>query len=225
MDRIKKYLAAGLLVWLPLGVTLLIIKFLVDLLDRLLPHFVRPDALLGFHVPGVGLVLTFILVIATGMAIVNFGGRRLVSYGEYLLHRIPVVRTIYTGVKQLVETVFNGQGKSFRKVVLIEYPRKGIWTLGFITGEGVAEANRKSGRQLVNIFVPTTPNPTSGFFLMVPRDEVVELDMPVDAGVKLIISAGAVGPINDDNAPEQATTTREPETKATKALAKKDAAA
>lgn len=193
----KKYLIAGLLVWLPLGVTLLVLKLLVGFMDQtllLLPEQYQPEALFGFHIPGLGLVLSVLVVLVTGVLVANLFGRQLVAAWESLLARIPLVRSVYSAVKQLAETMFSGGGQSFRKVLLIEYPRKGLWTLAFQTGTGVGEAQLKTGREVVNVYVPTTPNPTSGFFLMVPRDEVVELEMSVDEGLKMIISMGAVVP-------------------------------
>jgi len=194
---LRRYLIAGLLIWLPLAVTALLIKFLFDLVDQtllLLPEAIRPDNLFGFHVPGLGAVLVVVVLLLTGMVATNLLGRNMVRMWEQFLARIPVVRAIYSAAKQLTETLFSGSGKSFRKVLLVQYPRPGMWTLGFLTGEGSIEANAKTGRDLIHIFVPTTPNPTSGFFLMVPREETIELEMSVDAGIKLILSAGAVGP-------------------------------
>lgn len=197
MHHLRRYLIAGLLLWLPLGVTILVVRLLVGTMDQtllLLPERLRPDALLGFHIPGLGLVLAVTVVLVTGMLVANLFGRRLLALWERLLSRIPLVRSIYMAVKQLAETMFSGGGQSFRKVLLIEYPRKGLWTLAFQTGTGVGEAQQKTGREVVNVYVPTTPNPTSGFFLMVPREEVVELDMSVDDGLKMIISMGVVVP-------------------------------
>lgn len=193
----RRYLTAGLLVWVPLGVTILIINFLVGLMDQsllLLPAAYHPDVLLGVHIPGLGVLLTFAVVFITGVIVANLFGRQLVHIGERLLARIPVVRSIYSGVKQLMETVFSNKGESFRKVVLVEYPRAGCWTVAFLTGDGQGEAQRKTGHDVVNIYVPTTPNPTSGFFLMVPRKDIVELDMSVDDGLKMILSVGVVIP-------------------------------
>jgi uncharacterized membrane protein len=155
---------------------------------------VQPETLIGFRIPGLGFLLSGAVLLATGMVVTNLLGRNMVKLWEGLLARIPFVRAIYSASKQLTETLFSGSGKSFRKVVMVRYPHPGTWTLAFLTGDGMAEANRKTGRDLVNIFVPTTPNPTSGFFLMVPREDMVELDMPVDVGIKLILSAGAVVP-------------------------------
>lgn len=197
MGSLRRYLIAGLLIWLPIVVTVLILKFLIDLVDGtllLLPEAVQPENLLGFRVPGLGLVLSGLVLLVTGMIMTNLLGRSMVSVWEGLLARIPVVRTIYSASKQLTQTLFSGSGKSFRKVVMVRYPHAGAWTLAFLTGEGMREASAKTGRDLVNVFVPTTPNPTSGFFLMVPREEMLELDMSVDAGIKLILSAGAVLP-------------------------------
>lgn len=197
MHHFRRYLIAGLLLWLPLGVTVLVVRLLVGTMDQtllLLPERYRPDALLGFHIPGLGLVLAVLVVLITGILVANLFGRRLVGLWERLLSRIPLVRSVYSAVKQLAETMFSGGGQSFRKVLLIEYPRQGLWTLAFQTGTGVGEAQQKTGRDVVNVYVPTTPNPTSGFFLMVPREDVVELDMSVDDGLKMIISMGVVVP-------------------------------
>ena len=197
MGNLRRYLIAGLLVWLPVVVTVLILKFLIDVVDRtllLLPAMVQPETLIGFRIPGLGFLLSGVVLLVTGMVVTNLLGRNMVKVWESLLARIPVVRAIYSASKQLTETLFSGTGKSFRKVVMVRYPHSGTWTLAFLTGDGMAEANRKTGRDLVNIFVPTTPNPTSGFFLMVPREDMIELDMPVDVGIKLILSAGAVSP-------------------------------
>lgn len=193
----KRYLIAGLLIWVPLVITVLVIRILVDLMDNsllLLPPDWRPDALLGIHIPGLGVVLTLLIVFITGMVVANFMGRKLVSGWELLLSRIPFVRTIHSAVKQVMETLFSPNGQSFRKVLLIEYPRKGVWTLAFQTGEPQGEIRDKAGCDVVTVFVPTTPNPTSGFVIIVPREEAIEMDMPVEEGLKLIMSLGVVGP-------------------------------
>ena len=197
MPTFRRYLIAGLLVWLPLGVTLLVIRLLVGFMDRvllLIPDKYNPDNLLGFHIPGLGVVLSIIIVVVTGVVVANLFGRRLVAAWESLLARIPLVRSIYSSVKQIAETLFHPEGKSFRKVLLIEYPRIGIWTLAFHTGSVVDEVQNKTGREVINVFVPTTPNPTSGFFIMVPKEDVVELEMSVEEGMKLIMSLGVVVP-------------------------------
>lgn len=199
MSNLRRYLIAGLLVWLPIVVTVLILKFLIDLVDStllLLPEAVQPEPLLGFRIPGLGLLLSGIVLLVTGMVVTNLLGSNMVRIWEGLLARIPVVRAIYSASKQLTQTLFSGTGKSFRKVVMVRFPHPGVWTVAFLTGEGMQEANDRIGKDLVNVFVPTTPNPTGGYFLMVPREDVIELDMPVDAGIKLILSAGAVVPEN-----------------------------
>lgn len=201
MAALRRYLMAGLLVWVPLGVTLLIVAFLVDLMDQtllLLPAAVQPENLLGFRIPGLGLVLTAVVVLATGVIVTNLFGMQLFNIGERMLQRIPLVRSIYASVKQVTESMFSS-GKSFRKVVLVEYPRKGMWSLAFQTGSGAEEVRSKTGHEIANIFIPTTPNPTSGFFLMVPREEVIELEMSVDEGLKMLLSVGVVVPEHRKN--------------------------
>lgn len=198
MTHLRRYLIAGLLVWAPLVITVLVVKFLVDLLDGtvlLLPANLRPENLLGFRIPGLGVLLTVITLLVTGMVVANLVGRKLVSLGERILARIPLVRTIYHAVKQVMETILSDGGKSFRSVVMIEYPRKGIWTLAFLTGQpGADELESRTGRPLSHIFVPTTPNPTSGFFLAIPSEDVILLDMSIDDGLRLIMSGGVVSP-------------------------------
>ncbi|MCX4193751.1 DUF502 domain-containing protein [Methylophaga sp. OBS1] len=193
----RKYLIAGLLVWMPLGITFLVIRAIVGFLDNtllLLPEAYQPDNLLGFHIPGLGVVLAVILVLATGMIVANLLGRRLVSAWESLLSRIPLVRTLYAGVKQIMEAVLATDAKSFRRVLLVEYPRRGIWSLGFMTTDQLGEVQQKTESDVIGVFVPTTPNPTSGFVLMIPEHEVIYLDMPVEQGLKMIISMGTVVP-------------------------------
>ncbi len=197
MAPVRRYLVAGLLVWVPLAVTLLVINLMIETMDRtllLLPEAWRPEALLGFRIPGLGIVLTVAVVFITGMIVSNLFGRQLVHLWERILQRIPVVRSIYAAVKQLTESMFAGSGKSFRKVVLVPYPHANSWTLAFLTGEGSRETRAKTGKELLSVFVPTTPNPTSGFFLMVPRPDVIELDMSVDDGLKMLLSVGVVVP-------------------------------
>ena len=192
----KRYLIAGLLIWVPLGVTVMVIKLLVGMMDKTLvwiPEQYQPDVLLGFHIPGMGVVLAIVVVLGTGVIVANLFGRKLVQFWESILAQIPLVRTIYTSVKQILETVFSS-GQSFRKVLLVEYPRKGLWTLAFQSSTTRGEAQIKTDKEIVNVFIPTTPNPTSGFFIMVPKEDVIELDMNVDEGLKMIISAGVMVP-------------------------------
>ena len=197
MRFFRRYLVAGLLVWVPLGITLLVVRMLVRWLDgtlQLVPEAYRPENLLGFNIPGIGVVLSLLIVFVTGVLVANLFGRSLVSVWEQLLARIPLVRSIYSGAKQLAETMFSEAGQSFRKVLLIEFPRKGLWTLAFQTGTDVGEAQLKTGQNVINVYVPTTPNPTGGYFVMVPREDVVELDMSVDDCLKMLMSMGAVVP-------------------------------
>lgn len=193
----RKYVIAGLLVWLPLGATVLVVKFLVELMDQtllFLPTAWRPDALLGFHVPGLGLVLTLLVLFVTGILVANLLGRRLVAIWESLLARIPIVRPLYAGVKQIAETVFAPSSQSFRKVLLVEFPRRGLWSLCFQTSSDLGEVQEKTGEEVIAVFLPTTPNPTSGYIVLVPKKDVIELAMTVDEGLKMIISLGVVVP-------------------------------
>lgn len=194
---IRRWLIAGLLVWLPLVVTFWLLRILVGLLDKsllLLPAPLRPENLLGFPIPGLGIVLSLLLVLITGALAANFVGRRIVGVGEALLNRIPLVRSVYSGVKSLVETVLGDSGNSFRKVLLIEYPRREIWTLAFQTGEPIGEIQQRTARDVLTVFVPTTPNPTSGYIVLVPKEDVIELDMSVEDGLRMVISLGVVTP-------------------------------
>lgn len=196
---IRKYFISGLLVWLPIWVTLLVMKFLVDLLSKsllLLPHEYQPDVLIGFHIPGIGVVLTVFVIFMTGLLAANFLGSKLVQFGDALMARIPLVRTIYTGVKQVTQTLFTPGGQSFRKVLLVEYPCPGVWSVAFQTGEVNREIETAlHGEPMVSYFIPTTPNPTSGFLMMAPRSKVVELNMSVDQALKFVISLGVVQPM------------------------------
>jgi uncharacterized membrane protein len=198
--QIRKYFISGLLVWLPIWVTLLVFKFLVDLLSKsllLLPAKYQPDVLLGVHVPGIGVMITILIIFFTGLLAANFIGGRLVAMGDALMARIPVVRTIYTGVKQVTDTLFKPGGQSFRKVLLVEYPCRGIYSIAFQTGEVGQEIEGSLGSDpMVSYFIPTTPNPTSGFLMMAPRSQVRELDMSVDQALKFVISLGVVQPGN-----------------------------
>jgi uncharacterized membrane protein len=193
----RKYLIAGLLVWIPLGITFLVVRAVVGFLDKILlwlPATYQPEALLGIHIPGLGVVLAIILVLATGMIVANLLGRRIVAAWEALLSRIPIVRSLYAGIKQIMEAVLATDAKSFRKVLLIEYPRKGVWSLAFMTSDNLGEVQAKTTSDVISVFIPTTPNPTSGFVLMVPECDVIHLDMSVEEGLKMIISMGVVVP-------------------------------
>lgn len=197
MKRIRRYLVAGILVWVPLGITLLLINFLVGVMDRslrLVPVAYRPETLLGFPIPGLGVILTIVILLVTGVLVANFVGRSVVGGWESLLERIPIVRSIYSGAKNFAEIVFSDSGNAFKKVLLVEYPRKGIYSLSFQTATELGEVQGRTGEDVVCCFVPTTPNPTSGFIIVVPRSEAIELDMTVDEAAKLIMSLGVVVP-------------------------------
>jgi uncharacterized membrane protein len=197
MGTLRRYFVAGLLVWIPLVITLWVLKLLVDLMDQsllLLPSNYHTDALFGFHIPGLGLILTAAIVLATGALAANFFGRKLIDLGHGLLGRIPIVRSIYGGVKQISDTLFSPEGKAFRRAVLVRYPHAGAWTVALVTGNPEHEVADILGREQISVFVPTTPNITAGFFLIVPRSETIELDMTVDAALKYIISMGVAEP-------------------------------
>ena len=193
----KRYIITGLLIWAPLGITLWVLSFILGMMDQsimLLPNAWQPRALVGFNIPGVGAVMTLLVVFITGLLTANFIGQRLVRWWEALLHRIPVVRSIYQSVKQISDTVFSPSGQAFRQAVLVQYPRQGSWTIGFLTGTPGGEIADRLGDNMVSLYVPTTPNPTSGFFLMVPKSDVLELDMSVEDALKYLISMGVVAP-------------------------------
>jgi uncharacterized membrane protein len=199
---LRRYFVAGLLVWIPLVITLWVLTLLVDLMDQsllLLPAAWHTDALFGFHVPGLGLILTTVIVLATGALAANFAGRKLIDLGHGILGRIPIVRSIYGGVKQISDTLFSPEGKAFRRAVLVRYPHPGAWTVALVTGGPEHEVASILGGDQVSVFVPTTPNITAGFFLVVPRAETRELEMSVDDALKYIISMGVAEP-----APRQA---------------------
>jgi uncharacterized membrane protein len=193
---IRRYLVAGVLIWLPILATLWVVTFFIHIMDEtllLLPSRYRPEAVVGFALPGLGAVFAFIVVLATGLLVTNLIGRQLVALWEDVLNRIPVVRSVYGGVKSFAESVFS-QSNSFRKVVMIEYPRTGVWSLGFMTAEDVPEVTRKTGTQHCCVYVSSALNATAGFLVIYPRSQVVELDMSVDAAMKMIITCGVVTP-------------------------------
>lgn len=197
MKRLRRYLVAGLLVWLPVGITYLLLRFLISLMDRslrLLPEPYQPEQWFGVAIPGLGVILTIIVLLATGLLAANFVGRSIVGGWESLMERIPIVRSIYSAAKNFAEIVFSDSGNAFKKVLLVEYPRKGIYTLTFQTATEMGEVQGRTGQDVVCCFVPTTPNPTSGFIIVVPKKDVIELDMSVDEAAKLIMSLGVVVP-------------------------------
>jgi uncharacterized membrane protein len=193
---LRRYLVAGVLVWLPILASIWVITFIVQLTDRillLLPEHYRPAALVGFPTPGLGIVFALLVLLVTGLLVTNLIGKRLVQYWDGLIRRIPLVRSIHGGVKSFAESVFS-TSNSFRKVVMIQYPRAGVWTIGFVTADDVSEVTARTGIQHACVYVPTTPNPTSGFIVLIPRSDVVELEMTVDAAMKMIITCGVVVP-------------------------------
>ena len=192
----RRYLAAGVLVWLPILATGWVVFELLHIMDRtllLLPPAYRPERLVGFALPGLGAVFTLIVLLLTGLLATNLIGRQLVRWGEEVLNRIPVVRSVYGAVKSFAESVFS-QSNSFRKVVMVEFPREGAWSIGFLTAEDVPEISQKTGENHVAVYISSALNATAGYLVIVPRREVVELDMSVDAALKMIITCGVVVP-------------------------------
>jgi len=208
---LRKYLIAGLLIWLPLAITLWVLDFIVTTMDRtlmVLPASLHPDQVLGFHMPGLGLVMSVIILLVTGALAANIIGARMFSWWESVLVKIPIVRPIYSGVKQISDTLFASKGQSFRKVVLIEFPNRGQWTFGFVVGAPGPVVEREAAGDLITVYVPTAPNPTSGYVLMVRSSEVKELDVTVDDALKFHLSMGVVAPAA--RAPRSALTTEGP---------------
>jgi len=194
---IKRYFITGLLIWVPLVITGWVLSLIVSTLDqslRLLPEAVHPQNLFGFAIPGAGAVLTLAMILLTGLLAANFIGQKLVGWWDKLLARIPVVNSVYKAVKQVSDTLFAPNGNAFRKALLVQYPRQGSWTIAFLTGAPGGDLVNHLTGDYVSVYVPTTPNPTSGFFLMMPAADVVELDMTVDEALKYIISMGVVAP-------------------------------
>jgi uncharacterized membrane protein len=194
---LRRYLITGLLIWVPLGITIWVLHAIVTTMDQsllLLPEAWRPRTTLGFDVPGFGVVLTVVIVFVTGLFAANVLGQRLVVAWESILGRIPVVKSIYASVKQVSDTLFSSSGQAFRKALLVEWPRPGVWTIAFLTGTPGGDVTRHLQGDYVSVYVPTTPNPTGGYFVMLPRADVIELDMSVDEALKYIISMGVAPP-------------------------------
>jgi uncharacterized membrane protein len=197
MKSIRSYLIAGLVVWLPILVTFLVVKFIVDLLSQsvaLLPTAYQPQQLIGFNVPGIGVIFSLMLLMITGIIATNFFGQHIMRFSESLLDRIPLVRTVYSSTKQVINAVLSTNSQAFRKVLLIEYPRKGIWSIAFQTNVAGFMDNQNTGEEMISVFVPTTPNPTSGFLMIVPKSETKELSMTIDDALKCVISLGVMQP-------------------------------
>lgn len=205
MAALRKWLIAGLLVIVPLVITLGVLNWIIGMLDQtlaILPEAWQPDRLLGVHIPGFGVVLTLLILLLAGAVASNFIGRKLMNWGDALVRRIPVVRSIYSSVKQVSDTVFSDSGNAFRKAVLVQWPREGVWTVAFVTGVPGGEVAALLRDDYLSVFVPTTPNPTGGYFVLVRRSECIELEMSVDAALKYIVSMGVVAP-PDLPAPEE----------------------
>jgi uncharacterized membrane protein len=193
----KRYLVTGLLVWIPLALTIWVLNFILDFMDQsllVLPPSWRPEQWLGFHLPGAGLVLTLVIVLLTGLLAANIIGQRLVTWWESILGRIPIVSNIYRSVKQVSDTLLAQDGHSFRRAVLVEFPQRGQWAVGFVVGTAGAQLSRHLPADSLTVYVPTAPNPTSGYTLILRPDEVHDVDMSVDDALKFVISMGVVLP-------------------------------
>ncbi len=193
----KKYFVTGLLIWVPLGITVWVLSLIVRSMDQtlmLLPQAIQPERLLGFYLPGLGVVLTILVIFFTGLITANIIGQRLLRFWEGILSRIPVVKSVYYSVKQVSDTLFSGSGEAFRKVLLVRYPHPDAWAVAFQTGNPARDVADMLPEEYVGIFIPTTPSPVNGFFFFVKRRDVIELDMSVDDALKYIVSMGVVAP-------------------------------
>ncbi len=213
--HIKKYFITGLLATIPITLTLYILGTFIGVMDKVLkyvPPKFHPDTYLPFHVPGLGLIATVVLIFVVGVLTQSFLGKKVVSIGEWIVYKIPLVRNIYTGIKQLVDAIFMHNSKNFKRVVMVEYPRRRLWVIAFVTGVSEGEVQSKTKIKTINVFVPTTPNPTSGFYILVPEKDIVNLDMTVEDAFKLIISGGILTPpeqVGDNNTNNAAQTDAE----------------
>ena len=198
MKRLRNYFISGLLFWIPLALSVLLIKFFLEVIDNLVPKRLLPESLLNLDttIPGSGIVLVILIILITGAVVSNILGRKLLDLWERALNKIPGFRNIYNALKKISSTVFNTSSDSFRKAYLIQYPSKGIWVIAFQSGDYKGEVETIIGEDVINLFVPTTPNPTSGFFVMMPKKDAFELQMTVEQAFKLVISAGVVTPEN-----------------------------
>ena len=197
MSSIRRWLLAGLLVLVPLAITLSVLSWIVATLDQtllILPGAWHPDRLLGFHLPGFGVLLTFVIVLGIGALASNFLGKKLLMFGNAVLRRIPIVRSIYSSVKQVSDTLFSENGNAFRKALLVQWPREGVWTIGFLTGRPGGDVVNHLPGDYLSVYVPTTPNPTGGYFVMLKRTDCIELRMSVDEALTYVISMGVVVP-------------------------------
>lgn len=194
MRSFKKYFITGLLIWVPLVITIWVLGLVINTLESVVPVFLSPQALFGFDIPGFRVLVVLAVLLGTGVFAANFFGRNILRWSEKLLGRIPLVRSIYHSVKQVSDTLLAPNGQAFRQAVLVQYPRQGCWTIALLTGSPSGEVAEHLQTEHVSVYVPTTPNPTSGFFLMMPRSEVISLNMSVDAALKYIVSMGVVAP-------------------------------
>ena len=196
MKHLRNYFISGLLFWIPLVLTFIVIRFFLELLNKIIPPKYLPETLFNLNTdfPGSGIVLVLLIILVTGVMVSNILGRKLVALWERVLNKIPGFRNIYNVLKKVSDTVFNTSTESFRKAFLIQYPSKGIWVIAFQSGDYKGEAESIIGEEMINLFVPTTPNPTSGFFVMMPKKDVFELNMTVEEAFKIVISAGVVIP-------------------------------
>lgn len=197
MASLRKWLFAGLLVTAPLGITVWVVQWILSTLDQtllILPAKWQPDVLIGFHVPGFGVLLALAILLLVGAAVSNFIGNKIVQWGNSLLHRIPVVRSIYSGVKQVSDTLFSESGNAFRTAVLVQWPRPDVWTIGFVTGVPGGDVVNHLVGDYLSVYVPTTPNPTGGYFVMLKKSDCIELEMSVDDALKYVVSMGVVVP-------------------------------
>ncbi|MBP9219111.1 MAG: DUF502 domain-containing protein [Sterolibacterium sp.] len=200
----KKYFITGLLIWIPLAITVWVLAMIVRLMDQsllLLPEAIRPETLMGMYIPGIGAILTLLVVLASGVVTTNIIGQQLVRFWEGVLARIPVVKSIYYSVKQISDTLFSGSGEAFRKVLLVRYPHPGAWSVAFLTSTPAATIAANVDEEHVGVFIPTTPSPVNGFFFFVKKSDTIELDMSVDEALKYIISMGVVAPAASAIAP------------------------
>lgn len=200
--KIKKIFLTGIVAIIPVIISIYIFLFLLGIVDNFLniiPSRIHPDRLLGFHIPGLGVIFTFLVIFVTGLLTQSYIGGRLLKAGDRLLNHIPLFRSIYQPTKQVVDSLFSEKSRNFRGVVLVEFPRKGVYTLGFVTGDTHGEAERKTQERCINVFVPTTPNPTSGYYIIIPEKDVIHMDMTVEEAIKIIISSGLVAPQKNIN--------------------------
>ena len=198
--KIKQVCLTGIIILIPIGVTVYIFFFLISLMDSILaimPAKYHPDALIGVHIPGLGVILILLLTLLIGLITKSYLGKKILEWGEGLVRKIPVARNIYQPTKQLVDSLFGGGKKNFHRVVLIEFPRKGMYTIGFVTGKAGGEIREKIGEDCLHVYVPTTPNPTSGYFVVVCESDLISLDMTVEEAFGMVVSLGLVIPERD----------------------------